>query len=58
MPGLDPVDCRVKLGNECLTAFAPDRWRAMTVQNSPHRPGPHRGFEFIAELGEFVGGEI
>jgi hypothetical protein len=23
-----------------------------------HRPAPHRGFEFIAELGEFVGGEI
>ncbi len=53
------MDCRVKHGNHSLTAFAPDRWRAMTVQNfSAHRPGPHRGFEFITELGEFVGGEI
>jgi len=23
-----------------------------------HRPGPHRGFELVAKLGEFVGGEI
>jgi hypothetical protein len=52
------MDCRVKPGNDSLTAFAPDRWSAMTVQNSAHRAAPHRGFEFIAELGEFVGGEI
>jgi hypothetical protein len=53
------MDCRVKPGNDSSTAFAPDVGIAMTVQNvSPHRPAPHRGFEFIAELGEFVGGEI
>src|SRR5450432_3308311 len=49
------MDCRVNPGNDVLTALV----LAITVSYfSSHRPCPHRGFELVAELGEFVGGEI
>ena len=53
------MDCRVKPGNDVLGAFAPACWRALPLQNlSSHRRAPHRRLEFLAELGEFVRGEI